>query len=56
MTAGRWLGRARAMARNLRIQLEQEIDTPPPRGGGSISPAQKSTEAQNGKGPEPDER
>jgi sec-independent protein translocase protein TatB len=41
---GRWLGRARAMARQFREQLEQEvnsinIESPPPRRPGSAPPA-----------------
>jgi len=47
-TAGRWLGRARVLARGLRTQIERELDKP-------VAPASSSSESFTPPKPKPAE-
>ena len=47
-TAGRWLGRARVLARGLRTQIERELDKP-------VAPASSSSESFTPPKPKPTE-
>lgn len=40
---GRWMGRARAVARNLRVQIEREVAEMPNPGSAKPKPAQRPT-------------